>query len=144
MRRKYKRMFKKKTSQLVGTRERSASFLLIGQSDSQWRRALDDASKIFGNLRAILPTMLHKESTIYDCYILDDAHIPNVPALIRKIRRRHPNARVVVVSDNPSWENARAAFRVGAIDYVQRENDCRGLRKTLSEILQKRIGAGCA
>lgn len=137
-------MFKKKTSRLVGTRERTAEFLLIGQSDSEWQKALDDASKIFGNLRAIPPINLHKEPTIYDCYILDDAHIPNVPSLIRKIRRRHPNARIVVVSDNPTWENARAAFRVGAIDYVQRENDCRSLQKTLSDVLQKRIGAGCA
>ena len=136
-------MFKKISDRIVGTHTQQSLLLYVGQANPIWGKTLDNASKKLGSLKTVKPADLKHEALIHDLYILDDAHISNIPLLIQKIRKRQTSARIIVVSDNLSWRKARDAFRAGAIDYIQRENNYRTLQKILHENLQKQQDACC-
>jgi len=136
-------MFKKISDRIVGTKPKQALILFVGELHPNWRKTLHEASHNLGQLKVVALPELKHEAMIYDLYILDDSHIPNIPAMIQKIKRRQASARIIVISDDPTWQKSRDAFRVGALDYIQRTDNYRALYKSLYENLRKQLGATC-
>jgi DNA-binding NarL/FixJ family response regulator len=136
-------MFKKLSNQIVGTIKQQADLLFIGDTNPEWQRKLDSASRGLGRLKCVTVSDLKPEAMIYDLYILDDAHIPNTISLIQAIKRQHQNARIIVMGDNPTWQEARAAFHAGVLDYIVWDDNYQTLHYAISENLHKQLGAGC-
>ncbi len=53
-----------------------------------------------------------------EAVIIWDASLEDTPKAIRRLHSVRPEARIIVVSPNPRWEEARECFRAGAVDYV--------------------------
>lgn len=136
-------MFKKISDRIVRTSTKQASMLFVGDTHPRWQKTLDNAGRNLGQLKLVKLEHLKQEALIYDLYILDDKHISNIPSVIQKIRKQQATARIIVISDNPTWRKSRDALRAGAIDYIQRDDNYRALRKSLHDNLQKQLGACC-
>ncbi len=51
--------------------------------------------------------------------------------------QKYPHEQVIVVSDTPSWQEARAAYRLGAIDYLNKSFDEVKLVEVVEAALKK-------
>jgi DNA-binding NtrC family response regulator len=79
----------------------------------------------------------------YAVYILDADYFSEPPSLIRDIRRSNPLARVLVISQNPSWQAVRDAFRAGAMDMLSNPSNCNETRLLLDKILDSPLPGDC-
>ncbi len=59
----------------------------------------------------------------YDVVVLDFMAGQEELGALKSIMQKHPHKRVIVVSATPSWQEARAAYRLGAIDYLNKSFD---------------------
>lgn len=137
-------MFKLRFDRILRPTKREAHLVYVGETNPEWQITLENAARSLGQLKLLSLHELRQESNHYDLYILDDATIPRIPALIQKILRRQQDARIIVISNDASWVKARAAFRAGASDCIQRDNNYRALHKVFCTNLQKQLGAGCS
>ena len=62
--------------------------------------------------------MLLNDSEQDDIVILYTAKTRKVAAAVARLRAEQPARRIVVLTDNPTWQEARAVFEAGAIDYL--------------------------
>lgn len=50
--------------------------------------------------------------------IVDATKVEKVEEEIATLRAKYPSRRIVVITGNPTWQGARAAFEAGANDYL--------------------------
>lgn len=54
----------------------------------------------------------------YDLVILDAGAVGDLVKVISQIRARNAEARIILFSSSPTWEQAREAMLAGAVDYA--------------------------
>ncbi len=98
-------------------------FLLVSDHhESDWTKMLRDILAQWGPLEIVsqerlsLPTL----QTQYDLIIIDATTVKEIVQLVAWLRSRIVDARVVVTTVVPAWQEARDVFRAGALDYFPR------------------------
>jgi len=75
----------------------------------------------------------------YSLIIVDSAAVSEPELLVSQLRDRMPDCRVVVITPEPSWETARAAFEAGAMDFLPNTLGVQELQDSFDEILRKPV-----
>jgi len=73
----------------------------------------------------------------YDIVVLDFTAGEEELGVLKSIMQKHPHEQVIVVSATPSWQEARAAYRLGAIDYLNKSFDKAKLIEVVETVLKK-------
>lgn len=63
--------------------------------------------------------------------IVETCGVEDFSLLVARMRAHRPEARIIVTTASPEWEDAREAFRSGATDYVNISLDMRELLASL-------------
>jgi response regulator of citrate/malate metabolism len=127
------------------TRISSHHYLFMGHPRNPCVQHLHSALKSHENLSLTMrsDSKLLDTNTRYSAYILDADYLSDTGTLIPGIRRRNPQARILVISSNPDWEALRDAFRLGAIDMIATPTNCASTRLILDKILKSRLPGDC-
>lgn len=98
------------------------ALLLGGPDDRTWedylRGAVEDLDR-----ELVLANVTTSEIPWrdYDLVILDAGAVGDLGRVIAHIRARNAEARIIIFSSSPSWEQAREALLAGAVDYAPKE-----------------------
>jgi DNA-binding NtrC family response regulator len=117
-------------------------FLLIGDAKQHWRRTLQEAIAPLGEMDVCSESesRTHVSKGLeYDLVIMDATEVGHVESLVAQFHRQLTKTRIVVATAAPTWQNARAAFRAGAIDYIRKYSEKDRLSAFLLEILAKPV-----
>ena len=115
-------------------------FLLIGETpDSSWSMSVREA------LAAQGPTDVLSEGQAvervadenYRMIIIDAGAVPDLAALITKLRQRSPAVPIVVATASPTWQTAKEVLMTGANDCIRKSADPVKLSATFQEILHR-------
>jgi DNA-binding NarL/FixJ family response regulator len=104
--------------------EKKRTLLLVGHSKT-YPSALTEVMERLATKMDVYP-LLQKEKIDWQNYSLVLVDISRIAAyldLIRWIRDKHPSGRIVVISPDPGWKQARAVLLAGAADYIRRSDD---------------------
>ena len=100
-------------------------FLYILTNDSiktQWGNILAQAISPLGDVETMneAEALQMKAKGTFDAIIIDTEDVVDsiMSRLISQLRVNRPQAHIIIVSNNCTWRRARAAFRVGATDYI--------------------------
>ena len=122
----------------------SITFLVVGHGqdvDTAWSLALGEALKPLGRVETVSEGGVveqiarHRRGTtvvIVDATVVDD-----MPALLSRLQQLSPSPRIVVATASPTWQRAREALRLGAVDYVPKTLDKGSLLAIMKDILVK-------
>lgn len=112
-------------------------FLLIGAPNRPWRKTLQAAVKPLGELDAYdeADSYTKEYKRKYDLIIIDATEIDHPEEWVARLRGQSPSVRVVVVTDAPTWQQARAAFLAGAMEYASKPFEKDKLSILLSDVL---------
>lgn len=113
--------------------------LLIGNPKQHWRKTIQEAIAPFGDMDVCSESQSGAlvDKNDYDLVIMDATSVEHLESLITHIHRVSPDSRIVVATAAPTWQNARDAFRNGAIDYIRKYSERDRLSKFLLETLEK-------
>lgn len=114
--------------------------VLIGcPHDSHWHVALQNAILPLGRLKVITKedALAGKVNGSYEIIAVDATSVADVEQVVSSLRTERPERRIVVMTARPNWEQARAAFEAGAIDYLPKNSTAEELLKTFKEIRRK-------
>jgi DNA-binding NtrC family response regulator len=117
----------------------TSTFLLIShQEKSAWSQFLSEALAPLGSLKVASEEEVDTEvlQADYDLVILDAAAVTKVDMLVSGIRAHRRDLRIVVVTLTPTWWEARAVLRVGAVDYLSRSLTQKEFSSTVEEMLK--------
>lgn len=117
-------------------------FLLIGNTKQHWRRTLQEVIAPLGEMDVCSESesSAHvSKGRQYDLVIMDATEVGHVESLVAQLHRQLAKTRIVVATAAPTWQNARAAFRSGAIDYIRKYSEKDRLSAFLLEILAKPV-----
>lgn len=98
-------------------------FLLIGKLDNDpWQQIIRDASNSLGvlHIEREVDAFRRIQQHDYDVILIDAPKVEDTSLLTSSIRMQKPDARIVVATTSPTWEQAREAFRAGATNYIRR------------------------
>ena len=116
-------------------------FLLVQQqADLAWTEVLARSiDRTQGVLTLALPADLENlDVTPFALVLLDLTGLDDPVSRVREIRRRDPEARVVVFAPAPHVKQGRELYRENIIDYVRKLGDEDGLHKILVDNLSRR------
>ena len=113
--------------------------LIDGDHDYPWSGILKDSLNPsdmldFCNEDNVIAQITQRS---YDLIIVDAAAVSSVPLLISRIRMKHNDARIMIVTNSPTWRRAREAFQAGATDYVQKSLDKKETILSIQTALKK-------
>jgi ActR/RegA family two-component response regulator len=119
-------------------------YLFIGHPRNPFVQHLHSALSPQENLSLTMrpDSKLLDPSLRYAAYILDANYLQDTPGVIRSIRRRNPQARILVIS-SADWEGARDAFRAGAIDVVPCPANAEATRSLLDDVAERYLPGDC-
>jgi DNA-binding NtrC family response regulator len=111
--------------------------LVEDRREAPWFDALQKAVTPFGSLRITSPEAVLGDLPTGDdaIVILDAAAIADVPEMVRVIHAQRPSVSVIVAGAAPSWDVARAAFRAGANDYIEKSLEPATIQSALRDLL---------
>ncbi len=96
-------------------------FLLVnGAQEDPWHGVIEEALSKLGSLRVCKTndvTELLREQ-IFDVVIIDATTVKDIPLFVARLRLLSRDAKIVVTTALPTWEQAREIFYVGAADYI--------------------------
>lgn len=69
--------------------------------------------------------------------IVDAASIRDVAAVVHRLRKACPQARIAVATASPHWRQAREVFQAGATAYIQQSLDEDELSRCVTWILSR-------
>ena len=74
------------------------------------------------------------ESDIFDAVILD-IQLPEMDgmAVLKKIKAKHPEAQIILLTGHASLEKGVEAMKIGASDYLEKPADMEALSKKIKE-----------
>jgi len=74
------------------------------------------------------------ESDVFDAVILD-FQLPEMDgmAVLKKIKARHPEAQIILLTGHASLERGVEAIKIGASDYLEKPADMEALSKKIIE-----------
>ena len=80
------------------------------------------------------------ESDVFDAVILD-IQLPEMDgmAVLKKIKTRHPEAQVILLTGHASLEKGVEAIKIGASDYLEKPADMEALSKKIKEAKAKKM-----
>jgi hypothetical protein len=112
--------------------------LINGRISPVWKKALrDTALDLKRNLEEVNEDQA--EGVIwqnYDFIILDAGIIYELSKFIAGIISHNPNARIVIFSSVPAWEEARDVMLAGAVDYAYKTMNKTDIYSTLKKNLE--------
>lgn len=104
--------------------EQTSSAILVGSPVARtWEECLRRALAEL-NRHLVLTTEATADEVSWaehDLILIDAGAVGDLTRAISQIRARNPEARVIVFSSSPSWEQAREVMLAGAIDYAPKE-----------------------
>jgi len=115
-------------------------FLLISRGEgSTWSRTLAQAVTSLGGLELVTEKLPFERATQtpYDIIFVDASAVPDTVFLISRLRQQCPQARVVVVTASPTWQQARDAFHSGATDYIRKTLNRKEILAVMKDILSQ-------
>jgi DNA-binding NtrC family response regulator len=114
--------------------------LLISHSPNHiWLNCLQRAVKSWGLIDTANPgETLTQVLTKYALILVEATAREDVEIYISRIIAANPDAKIVVFSSAPNWEEAKKVFRAGASDYIKQSLDEKKLRRELEPILGNR------
>lgn len=123
--------------------ERSTIRILVVDDYEPWRRFISSALQIQPNLRVIgevsdgLEAVLKAQELKPDLVLLDIG-LPTLSgiAVARQIREYVPRSKILIVSENRSWEIAQEALRMGAGGYVLKSDAATALLPAVEAVLK--------
>ncbi len=121
-----------------------ATFLLISHREkSTWPQYLAEVLVSLGVPRLISEDEIDADMALtnYDLIIVDATTVENIDRLIFRILARNPQVRIVVVTLTPSWREARAVLRSGAVDYLSGALTKKEFSAAIEEALNVSIAA---
>jgi DNA-binding NtrC family response regulator len=117
-----------------------ASFLLVsGAEGVYWHQVLEKAVACLGTVDIVeeQDAIEFVSQRCYDIVILDTTMIEDVWRLFAQIREERPDAQIVIATSMPTWRRARAAFRMGALDYIRKSPSEDEVRSVLESALEE-------
>lgn len=114
--------------------------VLIGaREDGYWSCLLRDALSSLGRLDMIPAEEADARSIDpkYEVVTVDATYVKDVERFVSRLRLEKPDRRIVVITAAPTWQQARAAFEAGAIDYLPKTLTKRDLLKSYKQIIRK-------
>jgi DNA-binding NarL/FixJ family response regulator len=114
--------------------------VLIGaKEDGYWSCLLRDALSSLGTLDLVPAEDANARSIDhkYDIVTVDATYVKNVEKFVSSLRREKPDRKIVVITAAPTWQQARAAFAAGAIDYLPKTLPKRDLLRFYKDISRK-------
>jgi DNA-binding NarL/FixJ family response regulator len=120
-------------------------YLFIGHPRNPFVQHLHSAITPQENLSLTMrpDSKLLDPSLHYAAYILDADYLEDAPSVIRTIRRRNPQARVLVIAKAPSWDDMRELFRAGAIDVLPCPANAEATRVLLEQMMESYLPGDC-
>jgi len=118
-------------------------FLLITHREkSAWSQFLNEALALLGSLKVVLEEEVSVEllQADYNVVIVDAGAVAEVGSFVSRMRAQRPVLRIVVVSLSPTWQEARAVLRAGAMDYLSRSFTKRELASAIDEVCKIPLG----
>ena len=117
------------------------STLFIGRPNTPFAMDLFDATGDSGQLSISLQpdSGLISHCTKYDCYILDADFLGDVSDAMDNILSKHPDVRILVISDSYDWKDAVNAFRMGAIDVIRTPLSTIHTRAALNYVMAQQL-----
>jgi DNA-binding NtrC family response regulator len=67
--------------------------------------------------------------------LIDSGSVDNVPSLIRALLEIFDEAKIIILSNTPTWHRALQAYQAGALDYFSKLLDKDKLFATLNRII---------
>jgi len=117
------------------------ALLLGGPEDRTWeeylRKAVEDLDR---ELTLATETPFNEVPwSDYDLVILDDGIAGDFAQMISQIHARNPEARIILFSSSPSWEQAREVMLAGAVDYAPKELRHNYILGVIKRALSRRV-----
>lgn len=115
-----------------------SALLISDRQERAWSSVLQEALSFLASLTVIPEdqAITHLAQKAYDMILIDETALQDVPALITRIRRRQPEARIVVGAALPDWKMARDVLQAGALDYLNKSKSAPELRLSFIKILE--------
>lgn len=98
------------------------NFIVVAKRDRLWLKNLRRGLEPLGSLQIaegeddVIFNIRHQS---FAAIIVDEHEVDDVPRLIKRIRDIQTDARIVIISEEPSWRNARNVLLAGATDYIK-------------------------
>ncbi len=118
-----------------------SKFLLIGeQVDINWIEMLARALAPLGSLSVLPATGLEQVDWQGIRLVFVDAlSISDMPKMIRALRQRKDDLRIIVVTYSPTWTRALEAKQAGASQYVAKSLGEEDVRKLVDTVLKSPV-----
>jgi DNA-binding NarL/FixJ family response regulator len=113
--------------------------LLISHSSNYiWQNCLQRAVKPWGLIDSTTHwDILHLDLTKYVLIVLEAIAQEDITNFIERIRDANPDAKIVVFSAAPHWEEAKKVLLAGASDYIEPSLDEDNLRRKFMPMLEQ-------
>ncbi len=124
--------------QVSHDQHRLREFLLVGnQRTSSWLPIVQGAASSLAVLRTVSAEHApqHVAQRLYDLILIDATDVAEVPTLVTALRKRQPDARILVGTAAQDWTTAREVLRAGALDYLDKAMAADELRLLFQRIL---------
>lgn len=113
------------------------SFLLIAAASSPWTKILQSALRSLGDVNVATKDDVLNEVLFhhYDVIIVDSQVVDDIVHLTAEVHCIDRTTRVIVATESPNWQMARAVFRAGGADCIVRSYDAQQLRQDIEQAL---------
>jgi DNA-binding NarL/FixJ family response regulator len=115
--------------------------LISNPQERHWQQQVKEVLSPLGELEITgekdWQERLRRQS--YALIIIDASLAINPAYIIRQLRIIQPEAKIVVMTDAPSWKQARELFYAGAADYLLKLSSPQELLAAFREVLARQV-----
>lgn len=115
--------------------------LISSPQERHWHRLVKEALSPLGELDITSEKdwQEHIRRQSYALIIIDASLAINPVYIVRQLRISQPEARIVVMTDAPSWKQARELFYAGAADYLLKLSSPQELLAAFRAVLDRHV-----
>lgn len=113
--------------------------LISNPRESHWQSLVKEVLRPLGELELTSERQwqLQTRQQSYQLIIIDASISINPVYLVRQLRIIQPEAKIVVMTDAPTWKQARELFYAGAADYLLKLSSPQELLSALRQVLDR-------
>jgi DNA-binding NarL/FixJ family response regulator len=115
--------------------------LISNPQERHWQRLVKEVISPLGELEITSEKewQEHFRRQTYALIIIDASISINPVYIVRQLRISQPEAKIVVMTDAPTWKQARELFYAGAADYLLKLSSPQELLAAFRQVLARQV-----
>ena len=104
---------------------KTKNVLIVCDSENQcyWNTWIDNIKERLKSVRIDIDISGRENNNVFDMIMVDKSNLEELRHLIPKIRHKHSQSRILVVSSTPTWKQTREVIRLGAANLIRKSSN---------------------